>query len=273
MKLKIGEFARLGQVSVQTLRYYDDLGLLKPSETDPFSNYRYYRLEQLKRLIQILALKDSGFSLDQIAHLLQSPLSVSEMQNILKLKQSELQQQVQNQLEQLERINARLRIMQQDEMIPSYEVILKSVAPLPVASLRGKIPTYWDASPLWNELFAGLNRCRLAPCAPTFTLCHASEPEIDIEVCAPLEALPPAATEVNCRMLPAVETMACTVHHGPFGGLITAFTALLKWIDVNHYTIIGPDREIYLRLPEACCFDSDPNAMTELQIPVTKNNI
>jgi DNA-binding transcriptional MerR regulator len=272
MKLKIGEFARLGQVSVQTLRYYDDLGLLKPSEIDPFSSYRYYKLEQLTRLIQILALKDSGFSLEQISHLLEDHISVSEMQGILRLKQEELKQQVQNQLEQLERINARLRIMQQGEIMPLYEVILKSIDPIPVALVRGKIPSYWDASPLWNELFGELNRCQLSPSAPCFTLCHATEPDIDVEVCAPLAVNAPAEMGLPCRVLPGVDVMACTIHHGPFTGLITAFTALMKWIDVNNYTIIGPDREIYLRLPEACQFGSDPNAVTELQIPVAKNS-
>ena len=45
--LKIGEFSRLSQVTVKTLRYYDEIGLLKPSEIDRFTDYRYYSLDQL----------------------------------------------------------------------------------------------------------------------------------------------------------------------------------------------------------------------------------
>lgn len=44
--LKIGEFAQVGQVSIATLRHYDQLGLLKPSSLDPDSGYRYYSLDQ-----------------------------------------------------------------------------------------------------------------------------------------------------------------------------------------------------------------------------------
>ncbi|HET8910910.1 MAG TPA: MerR family transcriptional regulator, partial [Ktedonobacteraceae bacterium] len=68
--LKIGEFAQVGQVSIATLRHYDQLGLLKPIALDPVSGYRYYALDQLPRLNRILVLKDLGFPLDQISQLL-----------------------------------------------------------------------------------------------------------------------------------------------------------------------------------------------------------
>ena len=65
--LKIGDFARLSQVSVVALRHYDEIGLLRPVKVDPFTGYRYYSTDQLPRLNRILALKDLGFSLEQIA--------------------------------------------------------------------------------------------------------------------------------------------------------------------------------------------------------------
>ncbi len=64
--LRIGDFARLAHVSIRTLRLYDENGLLKPARIDPFTDYLYYEFEQLPRLNRILALKDLGFSLDQI---------------------------------------------------------------------------------------------------------------------------------------------------------------------------------------------------------------
>jgi DNA-binding transcriptional MerR regulator len=56
--IKIGDFAHLSQVSVVTLRYYDEMDLLKPVKVDDFTGYRYYSAEQLSRLNRILALKD-----------------------------------------------------------------------------------------------------------------------------------------------------------------------------------------------------------------------
>ena len=59
---KIGDFSKLSRVSVKTLRYYDELGLLKPANVDDFTGYRYYVIDQMPRLNRILALKDLGFS-------------------------------------------------------------------------------------------------------------------------------------------------------------------------------------------------------------------
>jgi len=44
--LKIGDFSRLSRVSVKALRYYDEIGLLKPVEVDRFTGYRYYSADQ-----------------------------------------------------------------------------------------------------------------------------------------------------------------------------------------------------------------------------------
>lgn len=66
MLYKIGEFAKLTNIPVKTLRYYDEINLLKPEEIDLFSGYRYYGDKQKEDLEIILALKESGFSLEEI---------------------------------------------------------------------------------------------------------------------------------------------------------------------------------------------------------------
>ena len=66
MKYKIGEFSKLTNVPVKTLRYYDEIDLFKPIETDFLSNYRYYTEEQISDLEIILELKEAGFLLEEI---------------------------------------------------------------------------------------------------------------------------------------------------------------------------------------------------------------
>ncbi len=73
--LKIGEFSRIGQISIKTLRYYDTIGLLKPHQIDPITGYRYYSFDLLPRLNRILALKELGLSLEQINQLLTDDLT------------------------------------------------------------------------------------------------------------------------------------------------------------------------------------------------------
>jgi len=91
--LKIGEFSRLAQVSVKTLRYYDQRGLLRPAWIDRFTGYRYYQVGQLARLHRILALRDLELSLDQIGHLLGKDLPVGELRGMLRLREAELAEQ------------------------------------------------------------------------------------------------------------------------------------------------------------------------------------
>lgn len=270
MRLKIGDFARIAQVTVQTLRHYDDLGLLPPAEVDALSGYRYYLLDQLPRLHRILALKDLGFSLEQISHLLAKDLPLAEVQGMLRLKQGELRQQVQEQLDRLERIEARLRQMENEGRPPKIEVVVKPVEALRVASVRRIIPSYWDEEPVWAALFEAMGQARLTPTGPCLTLYHSGEPDIDIEGCAPVPLTAAGAGEMQVRTLPRVDMMASTLHRGPFTGLAETFGELLAWVHENGYRVAGPDREVFLRLPEPGASRTDPNAITEMQIPIQR---
>src|SRR5215510_14368227 len=127
---RIGDFSRLTGVSVKTLHHYDDMGLFRPLRVDPFTGYRYYSFEQLPRLNRILALKDLGFSLEQIARILDDDLSAEQLTGMLRLRQAELQQQAQEAQERLERVKARLNQIKQEGKMSEHEIILKRVEPI-----------------------------------------------------------------------------------------------------------------------------------------------
>src|SRR5262249_56689758 len=127
--IKIGDFSRLGRVSIVALRHYDDLGLLKPASIDPETGYRYYTVEQLSRLHRILALKELGFSLEQVARLLCDEIPAAKLQGMLLLKRAELEQQLLEQQARLTAIEARLRHLERDGAAPVYDVVLRPVAP------------------------------------------------------------------------------------------------------------------------------------------------
>ena len=66
MLYKIGDFSKLVDASVRTLRYYDEIDLLKPKEIDLFTGYRYYSKEQIEEFKVIKELQEANFSLDEI---------------------------------------------------------------------------------------------------------------------------------------------------------------------------------------------------------------
>lgn len=87
---KISDFSQLARVSVRTLRLYDELDLLKPAQVDPLTGYRQYDANQLSRLNRILALKDLGFSREQIAQFLQKDMPVERLRGMLLMKRVEV---------------------------------------------------------------------------------------------------------------------------------------------------------------------------------------
>lgn len=88
--MNIGEFARLGRVSVRMLRHYDALGLLRPAHVDPATGYRSYEVAQLARLNRIVVLKELGLPLRQVAEILDERLDVGQLHGMLRLRRAEL---------------------------------------------------------------------------------------------------------------------------------------------------------------------------------------
>ena len=156
--IRIGDFSKLSRVSVKTLRFYDEMGLLKPIEVDRFTGYRYYEFDQLPRLHRILALKDLGFSLEEIGHLLEEDLSAEQMRGMLKLRQAEIRQRVEEEAGRLERVELWLRQIEQEDSMSKYDVVIKKVEPIKVASVRGVVPTPPDQRSLRDQLMGYLNQ-------------------------------------------------------------------------------------------------------------------
>ncbi|NMA82674.1 MAG: MerR family transcriptional regulator [Epulopiscium sp.] len=92
-KILIGEMARLHNISTQTLRYYDQIGLLKPQYIDEENNYRYYSVDQFALLDSILLLKELGMSLQQIQNYFDDR-NTESMMELLQVKQRKIEKEI-----------------------------------------------------------------------------------------------------------------------------------------------------------------------------------
>ena len=269
--LKIGDFARLSQVPVGTLRYYDELGLINAAHVDPFTGYRYYSVEQLPRLNYIIALKDLGLSLDDIAMLVKDSLSISQMRDIFILKKAELQQRVADERKRLERVEKLLMRLEQEGKMPEHQIAIKKIEPQLIASIRATLPTYGDCGPLFGELYKYLaKKFVFKPAGPPFMLYHDveyKEKDVDLEIGAPISKAVKGSERVKVYELPGAE-VASTVYKGAYSGVGEAYQAVLRWCEANGYQFYGPTREVYFTNPNDL---NDPaNNVTEIQIPVKK---
>ena len=267
---KIGEFSRFSQVTVKTLRYYDELGLLKPAKVDRFTGYRYYSASQLPRLNRILALKDLGLSLDQIAQLLEGDLPPDQIRGMLRLKHVEIEEQLQEEQARLARVEWRLKQIEQEEAMPTQEVALKKIPAQAVASVRDTVPIS-GLSQLFGEVFGYLGQHRVNPAGPPVGIYYDEEfceEEVDIEIAVPVTGSLPAGDRVKPGELPGAEEMACIVHEGSYDAIGGTYGRLMAWVEANGYRTNGPVREVYIRGPES---GNDPSTyVTEIQFPVEK---
>ena len=276
--IKIGEFSKLAQVSIATLRYYDQMGLLKPIQVDDFSAYRYYSLNQLPRLNRILALKGLGFSLEQIAGALDEGLTLEQMRGMLRLRHAQISQELEQAQRQLLEVETRLNQIERENRLLPYDVILKQVEPQWVASVRTLLPTQAAVGDLFAEVYAALGEHAAAALGPnpgqggqTLVLWYDneySEAHFDGEAAFFVRSRPPERGRMQVHQLPGA-LMASTIHHGSYERIDDAHQAVVAWIEANTYRIAGADREIYLYNHPPIRRD-DPSYITEIQYPVEK---
>jgi effector-binding domain-containing protein/DNA-binding transcriptional MerR regulator len=270
--MKIGDFSKLSRVSIKTLRYYDEMGLLKPIEIDRFTGYRYYSVSQLPRLNRILALKDMGFSLEQVAQVLNEGVSIEQLRGMLRLKRAELQQQIADEQAQLARVEARLNDIAMEGTMPDYDVVIKQVGPQLVASVRDTLPSYPAVGSLFDEVYGYLARSGVNGFAAVgAAIWHDDEyktSDIDGEAAVFLKQPIPEGGRVKVYELPGA-TMASVVHKGAYNTFNRAYEAVLRWIEANGYRITAPSREVYLYCTQPVRQD-DESYVTEIQFPVEK---
>lgn len=268
----VGEFARLAQVSKRLLRYYDEIDLLRPINTDPATGYRYYSADQMADLNRILALKDLGLSLDQIRRMLNAHISTDEMAGMLLLKKAEIEQQLRAELQKIQMIESRLQVIRSTENQEPVNVVMKRIPVTPVISLRTTVPDFEGALAVFDQIMAVLSdKITYGLC---FCICHSDEftyTDLDMELGRLLEVnhhtavMLPSGLQLQQRDLPAVETMATTIVTGALPTIHRGYAQLAQWIEHNGYQLAGIPREITLQAPT---YLDGRDLITEIQLPV-----
>lgn len=266
---KIGEFSKLSRVPIKTLRYYHQIGLLEPNQIDDFTGYRFYTAVQLIRLNRILALKDLGFALEQIAQILDDDLSSEQVRGMLRLKEAEIEREIAAEQARLTRIQSRLQQFNQESIMPQYDVVLKTVDAIQVATVRDVIGKYDEMGRLLDELYGVLGQNNVRPMGPPMAIYHDEgyqEADVDVETAVSVTR---AQLKENGRVriyhLPIIKA-ASVLHQGDYTSVSAAYQTIMQWISDNNFQIIGPNREIYLRGPSP---NTNPaEYVTEIQFPV-----
>jgi DNA-binding transcriptional MerR regulator/predicted transcriptional regulator YdeE len=275
--LSIGDFARLGRVSVRMLRHYDAIGLLCPAAVDPVSGYRFYHADQLRRLNRVIALKDLGFTLQQVRSILDDKVDVAELRGMLRLRRAQLEAQMLSDAARLAGVEARLAMIEREGHMNTEDVVLKEVPAVRVAELTGVAASYAPEdiapviTPLYDELIGRLHAEGVTPAGPPIAYYEpaAGESEEAVVVHAAMTVATGQAAGRGFVVadLAAIASAATIIHHGSMDHADQSMQALARWLEDNGYRTHGYAREVYLDYHP----DKADRGVTELQVAVARD--
>jgi DNA-binding transcriptional MerR regulator len=269
----IGEFSQVAHVSRRLLQFYDQQGLLTPAWTDPATGYRYYSAQQLTRLNRILALKELGFLLDEIAQMLRAAITDADIHALLLAKRAAVERTIQEEQLRFRRIEARLQQNQLSD--ETLDVVIRSVPASPFLAVRTTIPSPAAMAELLS-LVQTVAPKRLDPRSlgplvgvvytEEFRLRH-NDVALGYLLTHPVDQTVPLSEQYEMRLveLPAVATMATTVQVGGPDLIFGALGRIGRWIEANGYCLAGPYREIGVQLPLGESLDE---MVIEVQMPI-----
>ena len=263
--LSIGAFARLGQVTPRMLRHWHAEGLLVPAETDSASGYRAYDPAQLQRLHRIVALRQLGLGLPEVALLLQHDLSADEIETTLAARRQQIERDHMIAQARLTEVARRLAQLREEHTMPTIEIIQK---PLPALRLTAKTTRVSGrheiaefVGPAFDSIAEEIGCVKGALETPVVEYDMQDDGiAVTVGYAYDLGADSPFET-VD---LPAVETAVCGVHLGDMTGIASSWQTIHEEIIARGFVPSGPCRELYVRAES----DDQADWVTELQQPV-----
>jgi len=251
----IGEFAELGGVSAKTLRFYDQIGLLRPASVDPRTRYRLYSPHQLEDLASILALKNLGISLALVRELTAKRGSTTDRRTILTELKRTMEQSIQSTTQSLHWITAALDELGEQPPIP---VVVKRRPSIPIASFRVTVRNYAEVSRFEQELNSALPPQCLGTLRGVLWHRCADSGTLEAEPFVALKQRAPERASYDVKRLPEA-TLACAYSGLDDESSEQAYAAIRRWMSVRGYRLAGPKRELNL------------GQLLEIQFPLTEN--
>lgn len=265
---RIGAFARLAGVSAKALRAWDELGLFRPAWVDRSNGYRYYSPAQLPELRRILALRDLGLSLAEVAELVAGG---ADLRPTLERRRRELERERREAERRLRALRISVAMSEAGSAAP--DVVLQPVARELVATLA--VGPGVDDAAAFYAVETVVRDLGLRAHRPPLTLVHPPGPDGPVvdEVAVPVSRRFAPHDGIVVRELPGGR-VAALIHRGPYGGLDLARRALEAWATAARVATSGELRIRYLqfgaepelRVPRAYLVERASDFVTELQL-------
>lgn len=262
---KIGMFAAMNHITVKTLRFYEEQGLLMPVYIHQENGYRYYTLSQMALIHQITALKMAGFTLEEIARI----NSGADEEAVLLKKKSELIAKIADLTRQIAAVDGYLSKKKAGLSSP---VLVKTIPETTVAAMKARISSYDNLFDAMPKMGAIMEKTGCTCAIPEYCFTNYLEPgykeeDILVELCEAVTAAKKETEGLYFRTLPEIQA-ACVYHKGSYRTFSESYERVLKYIEENGYEIAGEIRESYI--DGVWNQDDESQWLSEIQIPIRK---
>lgn len=265
---RIGMFAQMNRVTIKTLRFYESQGLLEPAFVDETNGYRYYTMDQMAVLHQITALKQAGFTLEDIRKL----QSGVDAKAFLSRKRTEILAKIAELTGQLAMLDG---YMEGSGSTLEAPVLIRLIPAVTAAAMEKRIESYDELFDLMPAMGAEMERLRCECAVPEYCFTHYLEPgykeeQILVEVCEAVQEKKEDTALVKFRELPEIQA-ACIYHKGSYNEFSRSYAAILRFIEENGYEICGNIREKYI--DGVWNKEKEEDWLSEIQIPVKRGKM
>lgn len=264
---KIGMFATMNRVTVKALRFYEAQGLLIPARIDEESGYRYYTMSQMAVVHQITALKQAGFTLEDISRL----NAGYDKDAFLLNKKAEL-------LGKIAKLTAQVAVLDgylaRKDVKLDTPVLIKTIPEVTVAAMRDRIDSYDNLFHLMPKMGEQMEKAGCECAIPEYCFTNYLEPgykdeDILVEICEAVTEEKAAQEGLYFCKMPQIQA-ACIFHKGSYDSFADTYAIILRYIEENDYEIVGGIREKYI--DGVWNKDDESEWLSEIQIPVRKRD-
>jgi DNA-binding transcriptional MerR regulator len=271
---KIGDFSRIARVSSRLLRFYDEIGLLKPVRADPQTGYRFYSAQQLAELNRIVVLKDLGFSLEQIGPVLKNEVNAAELRAMLLMRRHDAERALASEAQKLRQIETRIAQIETDGQLDVDDVRVRVEPARRLLSLRRVVASFGEARALLSVLGEQVRAIyRQGHAGQLVAVAHSQDFEadhIDVELGITLDTNEAPAVSADSLLsiheLPEARMAICVRVGLPEDAhLVTA--KIGRFVEFNGDMLAGPSREVFLQPPR---LDRMHESVVEMQFPILK---
>ena len=263
----IGEFSQVTGLSVKTLRFYHERGILIPSSVDNATGYRFYDAAKVEKARVIMRLRQMEFSIEDIAAVLGECSDEADILNYLERQKTVLQQRIQEDrdiIRSLNEIIAKEKSARQILEAGNFAVEEKTFEPMLIAGIRmkGKYP---DIGTGFARLSKAVGRHICGKPLGLFYDGEYREDDADFEPCVPIRK-EVAADGVNVRILPGGRGLSL-IHRGPYDQLGRSYAKILQHANERKLNIALPTREVYVKGPGMIFKGNPKNYLTKILLP------